>query len=99
MRRRMPSRGIRNRAMRVFPARGNLTEVHAKNFLSRRVIHRSCGEQLLRALLASMNNSGIAISRGLEPTEEWSGKVRVAERRLNRQRIEPFKRRSATVCV
>src|SRR2546427_4440822 len=58
----MPSRGIRNRAMRVFLVMGNLAEVHAKNFLRRRVIHRSCGEQLLRALLASMNNSGIAIS-------------------------------------
>src|SRR5256885_8401619 len=58
----MPSRGIRNRAMRVFLVMGNLAEVRAKNFLRRRVIHRSCGEQLLRALLASMNNSGIAIS-------------------------------------
>src|SRR6266571_7020992 len=79
----MPSRGIRNRAMRVFLVMGNLAEVHAKNFLRRRVIHRSCGEQLLRALLTSMNNSGIAISRGLQSTEGgvlWS---RVAERRLN----------------
>ena len=65
----MPSRGIRNRAMRVFLVMGNLAEVHAKSFLRRRVIHRSCGEQLLRALLASMNNSGIAISRGLQSTE------------------------------
>src|SRR2546422_2832450 len=60
----MPSRGIRNRAMRVFLVMGNLAEVHAKNFLRRRVIHRSCGEQILRTLLASMNNSGIAISPG-----------------------------------
>src|SRR6266566_2744410 len=50
--------------MRVFPVRGNLAAVHAKNFLRRRAIHRSCGEQLLRALLASMNNSGLAISPG-----------------------------------
>src|SRR5438876_8469561 len=63
----MPSRGIRNRAMRVFLVMGNLAEVHAKNFLRRRVIHRSCGEQLLRALLASMNNSGTAISRAPFP--------------------------------
>src|SRR5438128_1381276 len=72
----MPSRGIRNRAMRVFLVMGNLAEVHAKNFLRRRVIHRSCGEQLLRALLASMNNSGIAISRGLQSTEgEYCGQA------------------------
>ena len=63
----MPSPEIRSRAMRVSPIRGNLAEVHAKNFLRRRVIHRSCGEQLLRALLTSMNNSGIAISPRREP--------------------------------
>ena len=61
----MPSRGIRRQALRVFPVRGNLLRFHDKNFLRRRVIHRSCGEQSLRALLASVNNSGIAISRGL----------------------------------
>ena len=48
--------------MRVFLVRENSFEIHDKNFSRRRVIHRSCGEQILRALLASMNNSGIAIS-------------------------------------
>src|SRR5437667_5746245 len=68
-------------SQRVFLVMGNLAEVHAKNFLRRRVIHRSCGEQLLRALLASMNNSGIAISRGLKPTGRGPQKPGVAERR------------------
>src|SRR5664280_48504 len=49
--------------MRVFPVRGKGMAVHAKRFFARRrVIHRSCGEQTLRALLASMNNSGGTIS-------------------------------------
>ena len=46
-----------------------------------RVIHRSCGEQLLRALLASMNNSGIAIRWGHRPRDQaqidsspWKGR-------------------------
>src|SRR5437870_13303695 len=81
----MPSRGIRNRAMRVFLVMGNLAEVHAKNFVRRRVIHRSCGEQLLRALLDSMNNSGIAISPAIH---RW---VIASERNESRQgRKEPF---------
>ena len=50
--------------MRVFPVRGKGMAAHAKRFFARRrVIHRSCGEQTLRALLASMNNSGETISR------------------------------------
>jgi hypothetical protein len=49
--------------MRVFPVRGKEMAVHAKRFFARRrVIHRSCGEQTRRALLASMNNSGGTIS-------------------------------------
>jgi hypothetical protein len=57
------SLGIRSRAMRVFPVRGKGVGVHAKKiFARRRVIHRSCGEQTLRALLASVNNSGGTIS-------------------------------------
>jgi len=49
--------------MRVFPVRGKGIGVHAKKiFARRRVIHRSCGEQTLRALLASVNNSGRTIS-------------------------------------
>jgi hypothetical protein len=58
----VPSPEIRSRAMRVFPVKRNSFEIHDKNFSRRRVIHRSCGERILRALLASMNNSGIAIS-------------------------------------
>jgi hypothetical protein len=49
--------------MRVFPVRGNFMERHGKIILRRRVIHRSHGEQTLRAPLASVNNSGIAISQ------------------------------------
>jgi hypothetical protein len=46
--------------------------VHAKIFFARRrVIHRSCGEQTLRALLASMNNSGGTIS--LRVASGWLG--------------------------
>ena len=64
MRRRAPSPGIRSRAMRVFPWRGKILSAHGNHFFSRRrVIHRSCGELVLRALLASANNSGIPISR------------------------------------
>src|ERR1019366_3814131 len=60
---RVTSLGIRSRAMRVFPVRGKEMAVHAKRFFARRrVIHRSCGEQTRRALLASMNNSGGTIS-------------------------------------
>jgi len=52
--------------MRVFPVRGKGIGVHAKKiFARRRVIHRSCGEQTLRALLASVNNSGGTISLGV----------------------------------
>ena len=58
----MPSPRIRSQAMRVFPVRGNEFKFSVKTFLGRRVIPRSCGEQFLRALLASANNSGIAIS-------------------------------------
>src|ERR1019366_2222709 len=66
---RVTSLGIRSRAMRVFPVRGKGMAVHAKRFFARRrVIHRSCGEQTLRALLASMNNSGGTISLGVAVT-------------------------------
>jgi hypothetical protein len=67
-RRRAPSQRIRSRAMRVFPARENLVRLHGKNFFGRRVIHRSCGERFRGGLLASMNNSGIAISQGVALT-------------------------------
>src|SRR5258707_3359247 len=50
--------------MRVFRVREKSVKVHCKKFFGRRVIHRSCGEQIRRALLASVINSGIAISRG-----------------------------------
>jgi hypothetical protein len=70
----MPSPKIRSQAMRVFPVKGNCVEVHAKIFFRRRVIHRSCGEQLLRALLASMNNSGIAISPAFQ---RWVGRQKI----------------------
>ncbi len=59
--------------MRVFPVRGNPIKLHDKNFFGRRVIHRSCGEQLQRALLASVNNSGTAISLY---AVEWAGYFR-----------------------
>ena len=55
--------------MRVFPVRGNFLVRHGKIFLRRRVIHRSSGEPTLRAPLASVNNSGIAIS---QPQRGWS---------------------------
>src|SRR5207302_8138733 len=63
----MPSPQIRSQAMRVFPDKGNRAEFHAKNFLRRRVMHRSCGEKSASAHLASMNNSGIAISPRRQP--------------------------------
>src|SRR5437588_13093171 len=66
----MPSPQIRSQAMRVFPDKGNRAEFHAKNFLRRRVIHRSCGEKSASAHLASMNNSGIAISPRRQPWEK-----------------------------
>src|SRR6266566_1536086 len=80
----MPSPEIRSQAMRVFPVRGNLAAVHAKNFLRRRVIHRSCGEQLLRVLLASMNNSGIAIS---PPIHRWVTEQKRNESREGRKNV------------
>ena len=93
----MPSRRIRNRAMRVLLFKGKAVGFHAKIFFDRRVMHRSCGEQIHKALLASMNNSGIAISRGLQSTE---GEYFVVARRgatVERHRpVCSFRRRSAT---
>src|SRR3954464_4934835 len=48
--------------MRVFPLRENSDQLHGKKFFGCGVIHRSCGEKLPAGLLASMNNSGAAIS-------------------------------------
>src|SRR4051812_42982859 len=48
--------------MRVFPLRENSDQLHGKKFFGCGVIHRSCGEKLPAGLLASMNNSGVAIS-------------------------------------
>src|ERR1039457_4191893 len=60
--------------MRVFPVRGKEMAFHAKRFFARRrVIHRSCGEQTRRALLASMNNSGGTISLGVALGWPWGG--------------------------
>ena len=47
--------------MRVFRVREKLFMGHDK--FDRRVIHRSCGDRTFQGLLASMNNSGRAISR------------------------------------
>src|SRR5207248_7140837 len=65
-RRQTPSRGIRDRAMRVFPLRENDDCIHSDKIFASGVIHRSCGETFPMGLLASVNNSGIAISRGNE---------------------------------
>jgi hypothetical protein len=62
--------------MRVFPVRGKGIGVHAKKiFARRRVIHRSCGEQTLRALLASVNNSGGTISQKEEARRAFRRRV------------------------
>src|SRR5438132_2250774 len=58
--------------MRVFRLRESSFKEHCKKFFGRRVIHRSCGEQIRRALLASVNNSGIAISRDGSRSAPWA---------------------------
>lgn len=55
--------------MRVFPM-GKVIQRHAKNFLRRRVIHRSSREQAPSARLASESNSGIAISQPFRSKEK-----------------------------
>jgi len=59
------SPGIRNQAMRVFSVRRNPSPCSCQDIFAAELFTEAAGSKPLRALLASMNNSGNAISPGL----------------------------------